>query len=386
MSGSLVFVHGTGVRLASFEASFDRAAAQAKAAGITAQLVECAWGDPLGVVFAGKSLPDEPSAQAAAAAQQEVAAWSWLFDDPLAELEQLSIRGTNSRRLGDPGKRPDWEIALKTLNDYRPSLEASLLLQRAGLDDLWRESHGFIAASPITAIAFERSEEAGELADARLAYARAVIARLHGAAVARGRPGTDATARSALFARLEHDWSLRVFGLGTLLANFGKRAGTGILARHRNAFNAAIAQPIGDILLYQAHGEQIRRFIAEKIAAAVPPVTVVAHSLGGIASFELAAQAGDHGIDRLVTIGSQAPYFFELGALACLQGQAELPAAFPKWLNIFDRGDFLSFVGGRLFPGRVTDFDAELRTAFPDSHSAYIGSPRVWSQIAGFIA
>ena len=43
----------------------------------------------------------------------------------------------------------------------------------------------------------------------------------------------------------------------------------------------------GDILLYQSRGHDIRAFIEEKLQHAEPPVTIVAHSLGGIACVDL---------------------------------------------------------------------------------------------------
>ena len=58
MSGSIVFVHGTGVRLKNYLPAFRNAAAKAKEFGIDRTFVECAWGDALGALFEGKSLPD----------------------------------------------------------------------------------------------------------------------------------------------------------------------------------------------------------------------------------------------------------------------------------------------------------------------------------------
>jgi pimeloyl-ACP methyl ester carboxylesterase len=109
-------------------------------------------------------------------------------------------------------------------------------------------------------------------------------------------------------------------------------------------------------------------------------VTVIAHSLGGIASFDLLAGADAPEVARLVTVGSQSPLMYEIGALPSLKRPTCLPAKFPPWLNIYDRDDFLSFSAKRLFPG-VDDFDAELGQPFPDSHSAYFDSERVWNKI-----
>jgi hypothetical protein len=61
--GTIVFVHGTGVRLKGFSRSFADAKKIAAAAGVTEDFVECAWGDPLGVDFPTRSLPDPPTAR-----------------------------------------------------------------------------------------------------------------------------------------------------------------------------------------------------------------------------------------------------------------------------------------------------------------------------------
>jgi hypothetical protein len=58
-----------------------------------------------------------------------------------------------------------------------------------------------------------------------------------------------------------------------------------------------------------------------------------------------------------------------------------LPNSLPPWLNIYDLKDFLSYVGGDLFPGRVVDHRVDNRQAFPASHSAYWYNPMVWEAI-----
>ena len=86
----------------------------------------------------------------------------------------------------------------------------------------------------------------------------------------------------------------------------------------------------------------------------------------------------------LVTLGSQSPFLYEIGALASLRPGQSLPRYFPPWLNVFDRSDFLSFVAGRLFSG-VTDLEMASGQPFPESHSAYYGNEVVWNAIGSFI-
>jgi hypothetical protein len=77
--GSVVLVHGTGVRLRGFLDSYQTAASTAAACGVAETFIPCAWGDPIGVEFDGRSLPDPPTAEQLAAAEQEFARWNWLL-------------------------------------------------------------------------------------------------------------------------------------------------------------------------------------------------------------------------------------------------------------------------------------------------------------------
>ena len=108
-----------------------------------------------------------------------------------------------------------------------------------------------------------------------------------------------------------------------------KRAATGALRKHREGVSRAAALPIGDILLHQSRGGDVRRFIRAKIEQATPPVTLIAHSLGGIASVDLLALPNPPKVERLVTAGSQSPLLYELGALFSLQPPQPLPDYFP---------------------------------------------------------
>ena len=87
------------------------------------------------------------------------------------------------------------------------------------------------------------------------------------------------------------------------------------------------------------------------------------------------------GVELLVTAGSQAPFLYEIGALQSLATGQPLPERFPRWLNLYDRRDFLSYVGEKVFPGRVRDVEVNNRQPFPESHSAYWTNPAVWDAI-----
>lgn len=385
--GSILFVHGTGVRLKSYSQGFEKAKEAAAAAGIRQELVECAWGDPLGVEFAGKSLPDPPSEKELAAEQQDFAQWNWLFDDPLFELDKLTIRDTSEAadEPDNPKQKPQWEVLWSKIEAYQASTELKLLLDRGGLGSYWPKawSQVMVLSEGLPKRAFEAS--AHELAEASHALARALVAGLHVAAVRAGAPGPSRTLRQDLFQRLLADWGQKVYGLGTFLMDRLKRAATAVLRDHRNDFSDGTALPVGDILLYQSRGEPVLNFIRDKIVKECqPPVTIVAHSLGGIACVDLLALPDPPPVAALVTAGSQAPLLYELGALFSMKPPETVPPGFPKWLNVFDRNDFLSYYASRLFPGAM-DLEVFSGQPFPNSHSAYFGNPAVWDAIRSFL-
>jgi hypothetical protein len=46
-----------------------------------------------------------------------------------------------------------------------------------------------------------------------------------------------------------------------------------------------------------------------------------------------------------VTLGSQSPFLYEIGALWSLPYGKGLPESFPRWLSVYDLADLLSYVG-----------------------------------------
>ena len=159
------------------------------------------------------------------------------------------------------------------------------------------------------------------------------------------------------------------------------RPATALAVRKRGAITDATTPAAGDILLYQARGAAIRDIIAGKIAGAAEPVVVVAHSLGGIAAVDLLAGQSFPKVRLLVTVGSQAPLLYEIGALVSLDHDQPLPAHMPPWLNVYDTRDLLSYVATPLFPHQAEDVKVNNGQPFPQSHSAYWANPKVWDEI-----
>jgi hypothetical protein len=98
---------------------------------------------------------------------------------------------------------------------------------------------------------------------------------------------------------------------------------------------------------------------------------------------ELLAAESIPQVELLVTVGSQAPFFYEMDALANLRFGQPLPDHFPRWLNIYDPCDFLSFVTSKVFPDRerLEDIEVNNRQPFPWSHTTYFSNSQTWNAI-----
>src|ERR1700753_4185890 len=88
--GTILFVHGTGVRLKNYELGFKNARKCAESQGVDELFSPCLWGDPYGVEFKGLSLPGTED-QIEETEALEFAQWNWLFEAPFWELDKMSI-------------------------------------------------------------------------------------------------------------------------------------------------------------------------------------------------------------------------------------------------------------------------------------------------------
>jgi pimeloyl-ACP methyl ester carboxylesterase len=163
------------------------------------------------------------------------------------------------------------------------------------------------------------------------------------------------------------------------------RAGTWGVRRYRKTVADALSLRVGDVLLYQARGEEIRAHIKRTIGALSEPVVLLAHSLGGVACVDLLAREANLKVAALVTVGSQASFLYEIGALwSSTWGGSISPM--PPWLNVYDKNDLLSFLAAPVFPNRVTDIEISSHQPFPLSHSAYWTNPKMWREFTVFVA
>jgi pimeloyl-ACP methyl ester carboxylesterase len=129
----------------------------------------------------------------------------------------------------------------------------------------------------------------------------------------------------------------------------------------------------------------MRKHVRQCVAEVGGPVILIGHSLGGVIGLEALSEAEMPAVRALITVGSQTPYLYELGALPVLHGP--LPATVPeRWTNVYDPRDLLSFVGEPIFPGRVLDEAVDGRCPFPRAHSAYFDNPRFYRIVAAVVA
>lgn len=407
-----LFVHGTGVRRGGYDPLFELVSRELLARFPEAETVPCYWGDDHGATLGagGASIPGFAPAAPGSAAEPEAEAlvdradggWTLLYVDPLCELRVLAELPYEGDGFAPPGLRPpgalvaDRLASLATLASLASGTEETdglvELLAATGLAGQLPAAVGEVASAPEFAEACERAPDPAAAAELTLATARALVAELLTAA------GPSALCTAEERDRLVELLADRLGGtargaLGRaagVLGRLGMRlGGQRLLERRRGALTAGFTPALGDILRYQARGGPLRAFLGERIGAAPGPTVVIGHSLGGIALVDhlaLAASRGEvpEGLRLLVTVGSQAPYLHELGALHGLEPGAALPPGFPAWLNVYDPGDLLGYCAGPVFPGdaRVTDHEVTSRQPFPYSHSAYFKLPSLYDRIA----
>jgi hypothetical protein len=407
----MLFVHGTGVRSADYERLLEQVRRGMSGSGI--QVDECLWGDHLGVRLHGNGSSIPPDLPHLAVGDvtpedEDVALWSVLYQDPVYELRLLQ-NNAGAPGIGG-GFVPGGESPTQMLQERMQSLarldalseETRAALVEAGFrpEELARAGAAVLRSGAYQALLPHVQEP---LTPYRFALARAVVAELL-ADRPEDRPGSlgedlwgapappslDGELRDRLVATLAEELGTAELGLrGWLVGQFtglASRWGTSHVRRNRRVLSQSVYPGVGDILLYQARGQAARHFIRAQVEAANGPVILLGHSLGGIMCVDLLVeqdlsrkQDPSKGVKLLVTVGSQSPFFYELDVLTSLRWGEPLPGHFPeRWMNIYDRRDFLSYVGNGVFPGRVRDEAVDSRQPFPQSHSAYWTNKHLW--------
>jgi hypothetical protein len=380
---TLIFVHGTGVREERYNSNFADITRRLAMISPESTPVRCLWGETEGCKLrsGGKSIPEYETARDMFSAEEDPsnALWWMLYQDPLFELQLLSRNDAGSDAFDLQAETAiEAGIELLTRNDTDVVTAA---VQDAGLALEWSAAKSELAGSSAVVEALARFLTM--TADVRMVLARAVVAR----AIQMAPSGqvVSGDLRDQLVDRLADSWGgeERAFGWAkAALTRVAMHIATGKLKRERGAVSDAAYPAAGDILLYQRRGDGIRHFIRRTIEKAEPPVAVLAHSLGGIACVDLFCEPDAPSVEWLITAGSQASLLYELDALAGMRHGDSLPESFPKnWLNLYDLRDFLSYVSGEIFKGRVVDVKVDNGQPFPQSHSAYWTNPMVWDAI-----
>jgi hypothetical protein len=339
----------------------------------------------------GASIPDYDTSRAPGdVSVQDLnrAAWQALYADPDSELDSFLGQPGTARQF-DPFADPPLETVTRLLareTDRTRALELEL-----GLAAVWVRAKEELLEFLRVAVNANRTLPAVD-ESLRAALARALFA--HGMALLEegGRQNwPTGQERDTLLGALAEAWGGGDMGMiaaaagwvGDRIKRVVLKIGTDKVARKRGVISDAAYPATGDILLYQARGKGIRDFIEKAICDVVHPVVVLAHSLGGIACVDLMVEKKLENVVKLITVGSQAPLLYEMNALCKLKYGDPLPPSFPEWINFYDKYDFLSYTGAKLFPDRMKDILVDNGQPFPTSHSAYWRNPEVWKAIAG---
>lgn len=401
MQKTLLFVHGTGVRGAAYAKTAALIQRQMREHELgEVKFATCLWGDHFGAQLGrgGKSIPNYGETRSPQQAIEDAspALWDLLLQDPTFELAMLAgpetpndaPRGVDLRALdalldkfASLGTNDALYVDLSAMGldhlvesgTYNPALR-DLVDDIAGADGFQRCARGPVAGQPAH----------------RDALARALVAGIQKMELEDGMPLLDAPHRDELAMRIgvllaadtPSVGSLALAGLKGLMASFATWQGR----RRRSALSDAAYPAAGDILRYQLHGQQLRDYLRERIEAYPDSeVYVLAHSLGGVAALETLVKHELPNVKHLITYGSQAPFFYEIGALATLPLNESLPDSVPFWSNFYDLNDPLSYIGAAIFKDRIADYRIESGESFPASHSAYLHSTSFWTHLAALI-
>lgn len=387
---TLLFVHGTGVREEKYRATLDLIEKKVASFGLGLHVRGCYWGAESGAELAlgGASIPTYANTGGEPPTEEEeaVALWRILYSDPCYELRILRLKPTTTQTFG----QPPGDALVGQLKKYSPSVELTAKFDDARLADYLERAIADIAGSPELAKAAATAP--AQPLEHRQAIARAILAQTIVSAEDAGLPDIPGAQRDELVKALGSELGAYGMGVGTWLKNAVRTLAADVfltrpLVAHRGALSDTTSPFAGDILRFLADPVTATGLLRATLAdLADERVVLLGHSLGGVMCVDLLAREQFSHVAGLITVGSQSPYFFEIGALPAVRPGGQLPESVPRWLNIYDVRDGLSYVGAEVFPGRVTDVGVDNGQPFPQSHSAYWSNPATWTGIAGFLA
>ncbi|MFF3844355.1 hypothetical protein [Streptomyces sp. NPDC002328] len=398
---TLLFVHGTGVREPDYSAALGRIRTVVAGLRPDVRVEPCDWGSALGSYLrdGGASIPgfvEQGGGGPAAPApeNEQTARWALLYADPWAELELFALTAAAAGRSQPfvPGTVPPGDALLTSLAALESSDGVRQAWEDAGLGlPLSRAVAETSAAGPLRRAV---TVEAGGPSPLPRLAARALVAYALGHGGDTGR--VPAPVRDAVVDVLTETLGGDARGVSEALSAatrfsvrlFEQALGSRLVVARRTALSGRSVGFFGDIVRYLVRGEAVRAFVAERVRAQPGPVVLLGHSLGGIVSFDLlasgvlldGAQEGPGArpgrVAALITVGSQAPLLYELDALPSLAHGSGLPKGFPRWVNVYDRRDLLSYQASGVFKGAVTDVEVDNRQPVSAAHSAYWSNDR----------
>ncbi|OPC84384.1 hypothetical protein B4N89_28760 [Embleya scabrispora] len=397
---TLVFVHGTGVRDVTDSAAVRTITARvaARLPGVRVEPVD--WGAAFGVevspelrTLIGIADPAECGPAAEVDPEEaELRLWAVLERHPRHELREVAAGVAPGGRRTEAAEDLRWAVEHDVVG-----IDLAAVLP--GVPPEWPDVFAAAARDVADSAEFTGAVEALAAGADYDVIGRAVVAGFEQALAARpGAPSAWSPEwRDTLVAAVRDacggttaggTWVGRTFKSGLMYASWPLQN----TLRGGTLGNSVPA--IGDILHYQAHGATLRAYLAARIARIEGPVVLLAHSLGGIASFETLAEAAGPdtperrrhplpGVRALITVGSQIGYLGAVGALATHPAQAEPPSRLSiPWTNVWNARDWLSFRAAPVFGTAVRDVEVRVRRPFPRSHGAYWRCPRLYDEIA----
>jgi hypothetical protein len=388
---TVIFVHGTGVREREYTETFQTITQKIHSQRPDVQVAPCLWGNILGTKLNAKgvSIPDYDSTLALDELEEEdreIVLWEQLYRDSLYELRLLSLKSNQHKEVNPFIEQPKDELNSR-VDSFTPSDKLQAKLVVAGIAEEFDEARKVVMRSDAYDEALQNvaAESLGEYCDA---IARAIVAQAMFMCEQQEKYPpilTNAKLRDEVVKLVSLTLAEAELGIGDWvwkpLMQFALSKGTNYVKDKRGTVTNKISPMPSDILLYQTRGGQIRDLIQQQIEQAEPPVVLLAHSLGGIACVDLLVEQSLPQVALLITAGSQAPFMYEINALYSLEFGQQLPEHFPQWLNLYDKRDFLSYVGSKIFPHKVEDLEIDSKQPFPRSHSAYWENDTTWQAI-----
>lgn len=398
---TLLFVHGTGVREKSFDATKRTIQSELNDRPLEFsdyKLSGCYWGTECGVKLpkAPKSVPDYVIGQQPTAREQELAKWLTLRCDPYFELRE-TIRQDGQWEPSGAERKPPCGAMPEAIGQIPVEGELKKLLAYHGLTSAFQGTIQELAASgTLKSLCSQLKPRPGTVTQM---FARMIAAQVLAKAETDSAIQVDGMVRDRLVELLIGPLGGRagavkeVFGaaMGTLWSLLGPGIRWATTATRCDLTNGG--SPVaGDIVAYQGRsGPTFRKRILEDIEQSpTAEVVLVAHSLGGIACVDLLIEHPTPKVTHLITVGSQAPFLYEMNALCSLQYGTALPAHFPRhWMNVYDRHDILGYRAAEVFPNSdhvfVKDLEIDTGEPFPQAHGAYWTRPELWEALQGFL-